>query len=280
MNKTIYSIKKQLKAIIRVIKIFIKHPRLSLSILKQLPTIIQGFKFAQEYQPSTNDSKLPPLPDLLLNSNPLRSYFDDHKKGRCIWKWLHYFDIYHQYFKKFIGRKVNMIEIGIYGGGSLEMWRNYFGTGCNIYGVDIQEECKMYENEYTKVFIGDQANHGFWKKFKKMVPKIDIIIDDGGHKTKQQIVTFEEMLTSLSPGGIYICEDIHGIHNGFTSYLYGLTKNLNAMKGRPVTGVKTKPFQSWIKSIHFYPYAVVVEKSDRPEEIFIAPKHGTEQQPF
>lgn len=121
--------------------------------------------------------------------NPLRLYFDKHTKGHGIWKWRHYFDIYHRHFSKYCDQKVNILEIGIYSGGSLEMWRSYFGSQCHIYGVDIEEACKVYNNEYTSVVIGDQADPLFWQKFKQNVQGIDILIDDGGHTPQQQKVT-------------------------------------------------------------------------------------------
>jgi hypothetical protein len=56
---------------------------------------------------------------------------------------------------------VHILEIGVFGGGSLEMWRNYFAPKCHVYGVDIEPACKSYEQERTKIFIGDQADPGF-----------------------------------------------------------------------------------------------------------------------
>ena len=81
------------------------------------------------------------------------------------------------------------------------MRREYFGPQCHVYGVDIDEACRVYENEYTKIFIGDQADRNFWKSFKNEVPRVDIVIDDGGHKSEQQIATLEEMLPHISRGG-------------------------------------------------------------------------------
>ena len=88
------------------------------------------------------------------SSNPLREYFDSHKTGRGIWKWTHYFEIYHRHFSKFIGREVHVVEVGVFSGGSLDMWKAYFGPRCHVYGVDIEPACKTYEDERTKIFIG------------------------------------------------------------------------------------------------------------------------------
>ena len=261
---------------------FIKEPRKTNELLRLIPSILSGFNYSQDWRqfPHTNSASpslpfpsAPPQP-----VNPLRSYFDSHKQGQGIWKWLHYFDIYHHYFRKYVGREVHILEIGVYSGGSLKMWKNYFGDKCHVYGVDIEESCKAYENEYTSIFIGDQADRNFWKALKEKIPVIDIIVDDGGHRSEQQIITLEETLPYLSPGGVYLCEDIHD--NRYTSYLQGMVNSLNQMDGGPTLGVKPSAFQSWIKSIHFYPYVTVIEKAEIPEEIFIAPKRGTEWEPF
>lgn len=88
-------------------------------------------------------------------SNPLRVYFDSIKEGPGVWKWVHYFEPYHRHLSKFVGHPVTVVEIGVYSGGSMPMWRNYFGTGCHIHGVDIQPECKLYEDAHTSIHIGE-----------------------------------------------------------------------------------------------------------------------------
>ena len=45
------------------------------------------------------------------------------------------------------------------------MWRDYFGSKCHVYGIDIAEECRQYETDYASIFIGDQADRGFWNAF-------------------------------------------------------------------------------------------------------------------
>ena len=161
------------------------------------------------------------------NSNPLQEFFDNRKQGPGIWKWNHYFDIYDRHFRRFRGQEVHVLEIGIYSGGSLEMWCDYFGPKARIYGVDIEFACRAYENDNVKIFIGDQADRMFWREFRRKVPALDIVIDDGGHHPKQQIVSLEELLPFLRPGGVYFCEDVHGGFNRFASYIHGLGHRLN-----------------------------------------------------
>ena len=107
------------------------------------------------------------------------------------------------------------------------MWRSYFDQGCRIYGVDIEPACKSYENENVSIFIGDQADRAFWSTFKRQLDGIDVLIDDGGHTVAQQRVTLEEMLPFIRPGGVYVCEDIHGDFNRFGGFAASLINGLN-----------------------------------------------------
>lgn len=217
------------------------------------------------------------------SANPLREYFDGVVTGPGIWKWLHYFEVYDRHLAKFRGGPVTVVEIGVFSGGSMPMWRKYFGDQCQIHGVDIQPDCKSYENEHTKIHIGDQADRGFWKRFREDVGGIDVLIDDGGHTPEQQMVTLEETLPFMKPGGVFICEDVHGFRNPFANYVGSLSCGLNAFISDGddrILGARATPFQKAIHSIHMYPYMAVIEKHNHPPETFKAPKHGTEWQPF
>lgn len=253
-------------------------------LLNQLPYVNRAFTFSRQWEHDGTDRIAPPpdqdgtTPD---PANPLRVFFNSRREGRGIWKWNHYFDVYHRHFGKFVGRDVNVLEIGVYSGGSLEMWKEYFGPRCHIYGVDIEESCRCYEDDATEIVIGDQADRDFWKRFKERVQSVDIVVDDGGHQTEQQIVTLEEMLPHLRPGGVYVCEDVHGEHNGFSGYMQGLVSNLNAYRaGKGERTVPATGFQSSVQSVHFYPYVTVIEKADPPVTQFLSLKHGTQWQPF
>ncbi len=205
-----------------------------------------------------------------------------------MWKWTHYLDIYHRHFSKFRGRAVHVLEIGIYSGGSLDMWKHYFGPRCRVYGVDIEPACKAYEGDSVKVFVGDQADRAFWRRVKEQAPAIDVVIDDGGHQAHQQIATLEELLPHLRGGGVYLCEDVHGAFAGFASYMSGFIHNLN--QSPPALNnihddekrivCKATPFQSIVSSVHFYPFVTVVEKAETPLAEFVSPKRGTQWQPF
>jgi hypothetical protein len=48
---------------------------------------------------------------------------------------------------------VHVVEFGIYQGGSLQMWKHYFGSRCRVFGVDINPACKLVEEDGIEVFI-------------------------------------------------------------------------------------------------------------------------------
>jgi Methyltransferase domain len=216
-----------------------------------------------------------------LRANALREFFDNRKEGRGIWKWNHYFDIYDRHFHRFRGKEAHILEIGVYSGESLEMWRDYFGPKAVIYGVDIEPDCRAYESNGIKIFIGDQADRLFWREFRRQVPNLDIVIDDGGHQSDQQIVSVEELLPILRPGGVYLCEDVQYAWNKFASYAHGLGHRLNdRFPDDERQHVCCTPFQSGVSSIHLYPFITVLERNAVPVTEFRAPKHGTLWQPF
>lgn len=142
----------------RVIIAGLKPPKLFFRLLRSLPPRLMAEQYVLKYL----EQGSPQSETRLSPSNHLREYFENHTQGPGIVKWVHYFDLYQRHFAKFVDREVNLLEIGIYSGGSLEMWRSYFGLRCHIYGVDIEKACKIYENSYTTIVIGDQSDRKFW----------------------------------------------------------------------------------------------------------------------
>lgn len=208
--------------------------------------------------------------DVAQGTNPLTRYFEAND-GRLIHKWMHYFDIYHQYFDRFRGRDIVVVEIGVSQGGSLQMWRDYFGPKAKIIGVDIEPRCKAFEAPGTTVVIGDQGDRDFLKKLAETVGPIDILIDDGGHTMDQQIATFEELYALVKIDGIFLVEDTHTSYwaedyeggylrpGTFMEYAKGLVDKLNAWHSQSPELV-VDDFTSTTRSIHFYDSIVVFEK--------------------
>lgn len=207
-----------------------------------------------------------PVPN---EENPIWRYFS-HNKGRVIHKWHHYFDIYHNHFQRFRGRPVNLLEIGVFHGGSLQMWKSYFGRRAKIYGVDIDPRCKELEEDQIEIFIGNQADREFLSELRRKVGHLDIVIDDGGHSMIQQITTFEELFPFVEGTGVYLVEDLHTsyweefgggykVNGSFIEYAKGFIDSINAWHSRDPELVPNTLTKS-VTGIHFYDSVLVIEK--------------------
>lgn len=137
-----------------------------------------------------------------MNNNPLEEYFRENH-GRRIHKWIHYFDIYHRHFQRFRGQPVSILEFGVQHGGSMQMWRDYFGPSARIHGVDIDPRCAAVGNPKDTIFIGDQEDRDFLRSVVDEIGSIDIVIEDGGHRMGQQVATFEEVYPRMSADGVF-----------------------------------------------------------------------------
>jgi len=199
--------------------------------------------------------------------NDLETYFYDNP-GRLITKWDHYFAIYDRHFSRFRGGEVTLLEIGVCHGGSLQMWKHYFGPGARIHGVDIEPRTLDYQEEQVQVFIGDQENQEFLGELREQIPRPDIIIDDGGHTMAQQINTFEELYPWLADDGVYLCEDTHtsywprfgGGYRKPGSFIEYMKRHI-AVLGEALEGPGPMPeFARTARSVHCYDSIVVIEK--------------------
>ena len=203
-------------------------------------------------------------------ADPIAEYYFSNS-GRLINKWHHYFEIYHRHFEPFRGRSPVVVEVGVFHGGSLQMWQHYFGPGPHIVGIDVDARCKQFEDESTTILIGDQADRRFLAEVRERVPHIDILIDDGGHTMTQQIATFEELYPHIQPNGIYLCEDIHtsfmpeyggGYRREGTFLEYGkaLVDRLYGWYSRDHTVLTVDEFTRATYALHFYDSVLVMEK--------------------
>jgi cephalosporin hydroxylase len=188
-----------------------------------------------------------------------------------IHKWMHYFEIYHRHFERFRGKPVTVVEFGVSQGGSLEMWRNYFGRRARIYGIDIDPNCKQFEDRRTKIFIGDQEDRDFLREIAGKIGPVDVLIEDGGHTMGQQIATFEVFYPQISTEGVFLIEDLHTSYwpkygggyrkpGTFWEYAKALTDQLNAWHSRDKPTFKVDEFTRTTKSMHFYDSIIVFEK--------------------
>lgn len=205
-------------------------------------------------------------------TSDLEKYFRSNNK-RLIQKWTHYFDVYEHHFSRFRNMDVVILEIGIFQGGSLQMWKDYFGPKAKIYGIDINPKCKDLEEENIKVFIGSQSDRKFLREMKEKIPPVDILIDDGGHTMRQQNVTFDELFEHVKENGVYLCEDLHTSYHksyggGYRRMGTFIQKSkrfidyLNAYHSRE-SFFRVNSFTRSVHSLHYYDSMLIIEKQNR-----------------
>lgn len=208
-----------------------------------------------------------------MNNQPygavLMDYFENHPH-RMIHKWQHYFEIYERHLHQFRGEPISMLEFGVLHGGSLQMWKHYFGDRAKIYGVDINPRCMELAEEQIEILLGDQENRESLRGICNALPPFEIILDDGGHTMQQQVITFEETWRSLKEGGIYICEDLHTSYwpsfgggfrlpHTFIEYTKQLIDQLHAWHS-PDQRLWVDQHTLSTFAVHYYDSIVVIEK--------------------
>ena len=201
--------------------------------------------------------------------NELEQYFEKNDK-RLINKYQHYFDVYDRHFSKYKGQEITIVEVGVSQGGSLQMWRSYFGPKAKIWGIDIDPRCKLLEEQNTNIIIGSQEDETFLESIYDITGPIDILIDDGGHTQKQQITTFNILFDKIKNDGVYLCEDVHTSYwlsygggsnrmGTFIQFTKKLIDKLNAFHSEE-NSLQVDSFTKSAKSIHYYDSIVVIEK--------------------
>ena len=213
--------------------------------------------------------------------NPLIDYLERNPGGRLVHRVRHYFDIYHRHFSRFRGQPLTMIEIGVFNGGSLPMWRDYLGPQATIVGVDVNPGCKQFAEPGIDIVIGDQADRAFLRSLANRYPNAAILLDDGGHRMHQQIATFEELYPLLRSDGVYVCEDtgtsyIPEFGGGyrqpqtFIEAIKPLIDRLNAFHSSDLSQLAPDDFTRMTDSLHFYDSVLVIEKKVREQSATVA----------
>ncbi len=119
-----------------------------------------------------------------------------------------YLEIYEKYFSKYRDTLENFLEIGLWQGDSIRMWREYFNVG-NLVGADILDLSHVVLPN-TQIHICDQSDRQqLGNLVDNSFDEFDIIIDDGGHWQHQQQITLGFMFPFLKAGGVFVIEDLH-----------------------------------------------------------------------
>jgi len=183
--------------------------------------------------------------------------------GKPSFKWTHYFPIYENFFSRFINQSVSVLEIGVLDGGSLLMWRNYFGPYSNILGIDINNDSKNHKAFGVTVEIGDQSDHIFLQKILDEYGPFDIIIDDGSHIQSDVISTLSFFIDKMPPNSVYLIEDTHMSNAPYTQEgaddIYSYLEPLNRQLSEGYIGQPVKNFGMNLFSINYFDSVIALQ---------------------
>jgi Methyltransferase domain len=198
-----------------------------------------------------------------------------------------YTEIYERYFSNLSQEPIKLLEIGIYEGASVQMWEDYFPNG-DLHFIDKDPSIIKYQSQRSHYHYLDQSNRYELLNFiSETDGDFDIIIDDGGHRMEQQIISFQMLFSHMKPGGLYIIEDIftsywqeyggkvlepeHGPQTTI-AFLQHLIDEINHIPATTGCADDTKTpqwmrlgfsyYQKAIKALHFHRGLVIIEKSE------------------
>jgi hypothetical protein len=203
-------------------------------------------------------------------------------RGRLVDKWMHYLPVYDRHLTRYRNTPFGMLEIGVFQGGSLMLWREYFGERLELVGIDIDPNCATRVDPPNRVRIGSQGDPAFLRQVASEMSRLDVVLDDGSHVAEHVWTSFSTLFPLLSDGGIYIIEDCH------TSYWRHLYDGGYRRSGTAIELVKQmiddlhhwyhgRPFataaRSSIGAIHVYDSIIVIEKATpvRPMRTTVGP---------
>lgn len=142
----------------------------------------------------------------------------------------HYMEFYEQHLPK---NPKRLLEIGVLDGASVRMWHEWF-PDCEIHGLDLFSKKSAWEiwgsfmddsseklpSDNIVFHTGNQCDWVLLEELRKF--DFDVIIDDGSHNSRDQMMTF----FGLFNGKHYFIEDIDCCRNGF--YQQGLPYRFTA----------------------------------------------------
>lgn len=206
-----------------------------------------------------------------LVSDPLFAFFSANRAGHVLDKWVHYFPIYTKHLSRYVDRFASVLEIGVYRGGSMRMWKCFFGDGVRLVGADIDPVAITAAGDSYEVVIADQSDPEALLKVSQEYGPFDVIIDDGGHAMDQQITSVETLFPLLAEGGTYLVEDCHtsyweeyaGGRGRAGTFMEWVKERLDDVNGYHQPDAVHPVWTRQVAGIHIYDSVVVLDKGTR-----------------
>lgn len=109
---------------------------------------------------------------------------------------------------------INILEVGVFKGDSVRAWLDYF-PNATIYGIDIfvrvdPSKIDVLNHPRVKWLKASSIESDITTKIKKEWPRVkfDVIIDDGLHTPRANLLTLQHLQSLLKPKGKYFIEDV------------------------------------------------------------------------
>ena len=204
-----------------------------------------------------------------LDVNIVDTVFNNHQTDKNS-SFHNYNRQYKEYLEKFRYKNIKLLEIGVHNGASLRLYRELFPNATHIVGLDINEYCKQFENLDDAIYvdIGDATNKDFIQNLHQKYGGFDIIIDDGSHRNKDIIQTFELLFPLMNDNGLYIVEDsicfkaeqfIDKLYPNHIEYFTKYLPFLNQWRYDSTEGVRdhcVDPFKIMKKTSNLFEYSI------------------------
>jgi len=124
-----------------------------------------------------------------------------------------YIPLYQELLKGKKETAKNVLEVGIYNGGSIKLWSEFF-TNATTYGIDISsidnvwDEIKNKNNIKLYTSYDAYDEHTFKLNFLCKGIKFDFLLDDGPHTLESMLKFIKLYSQIMTDDGILIIEDV------------------------------------------------------------------------
>lgn len=208
------------------------------------------------------------VPDGARERPGIEGLFWSHE-GPVVHKWHHYLPIYERHFAGYRDTRPRFLEIGVSRGGSIDLWREYFGPEAVIFGIDVDPACARLDGRSGSVRIGSQDDRGFLESVVGEISGLDIVLDDGSHYSRHIRASLQFLFPLLSDGGLYVVEDLHATYwpsheGGYRtpgSFMNDITQMYDDMHHwYHDRGQKVAATADHLAAIHLYDSVAVFEK--------------------
>ena len=111
------------------------------------------------------------------------------------------------------GGEVNMLEIGVQSGGSINVWTEFFDGKLRYTGIDINQRCARFTRPDLRrvVEIGSQSDPAFLTSVCRRHGPFDVVVDDGSHLTAHILTSLRHLWSCLNDKAVYAIEDLHSM---------------------------------------------------------------------